>query len=168
MDLPTILKYGDATLMAALERVPDNACEAGGVCGSWSVKDIIAHLASYERMLIDVFRSLRGEMETPLLDDMAQLGDAFNDVWVETYRDKSFAETLADYRQSFAQASALARQFAPEQLRQPGTLPWYGEEYSVDDFVVYAFYGHKREHSAQLDVYADRLERARDATQPKR
>ena len=28
MDLPTILKYGDATLMAALDRVPESAREA--------------------------------------------------------------------------------------------------------------------------------------------
>ncbi|MCC6616818.1 MAG: maleylpyruvate isomerase N-terminal domain-containing protein [Anaerolineae bacterium] len=168
MDLPTILKYGDATLMAALNRVPDSAREAGGVCGVWSVKDIIAHLASYERMLIEVFLSLRGTAETPVLEEMARLGDTFNDAWVEMYRQKSFAEVLTDYREGFAQAMALAHQFAPELLRQPGTLPWYGDEYSVDDFVVYSFYGHKREHSAQLDVYADRLERARDATQPKR
>ncbi|MBE0690907.1 MAG: DinB family protein [Anaerolineae bacterium] len=168
MDLPTILKYGDATLMVALERVPESAREAGGVCGVWSVKEIVAHLASYEWMLVDTFRSIRGESPTPLLEDMARLGDAFNDVWVEQYRDKSFAETLADYHEAHAQTMALASQFSPEQFRQNGMLPWYGDEYSVDDFVVYTFYGHKREHSAQLDVYADRLERARDATQPKR
>ena len=40
-------------------------------------------------------------------------------------------------------------------LRQPGTLPWYGAEYAVDDLIVYTAYGHKREHSAQIAVYRD-------------
>jgi hypothetical protein len=42
-------------------------------------------------------------------------------------------------------------------LRQPGTLPWYGPEYALDDFLVYSFYGHKREHTAQIAVFADTL-----------
>jgi len=44
-------------------------------------------------------------------------------------------------------------------MRQAGTLPWYGLEYALDDFLVYAFYGHKREHSAQIAAFRDRLER---------
>ncbi|MCA9904421.1 MAG: DinB family protein [Anaerolineae bacterium] len=168
MDLPAILKYGDATLMTALDRVPENARATGGVCGRWSVKDIMAHLAAYEWMLVGVFGLLKGEPPTPVLEDMMRLGDDFNDELVARYHDKNFAETLDDYRQAHAQALALAHQFAPELLRQTGTLPWYGEEYSVDDFVVYTSYGHKREHSAQFDVYSDRLERSRDVTIPVR
>ena len=44
-----------------------------------------------------------------------------------------------------------------ETLRQVGTLPWYGAEYALDDYLVYAFYGHKREHSGQISVFKDHL-----------
>ncbi len=40
-----------------------------------------------------------------------------------------------------------------------GTLPWYGMEYALDDFIVYTFYGHKREHSAQIAAFGDLLRR---------
>ena len=30
-------------------------------------------------------------------------------------------------------------------------------EYSLEDFIVYTFYGHKREHSAQIAAFRDRL-----------
>jgi hypothetical protein len=40
---------------------------------------------------------------------------------------------------------------------KPGTLPWYGPEYALDDFIVYSYYGHKREHSAQINVFRDQL-----------
>lgn len=51
---------------------------------------------------------------------------------------------------------ALVAQIPAETARLTGTLPWYGAEYALDDFVVYTFYGHKREHSAQIAVFRDR------------
>ena len=43
------------------------------------------------------------------------------------------------------------------QFRENGTLPWYGAEYSLDDFIVYTYYGHKREHAAQIAAFRDHL-----------
>jgi hypothetical protein len=42
-------------------------------------------------------------------------------------------------------------------LHRPGVLPWYGKEYDLEDFIVYTFYGHKREHCAQIAAYRDQL-----------
>lgn len=39
--------------------------------------------------------------------------------------------------------------------REPGRLPWYGMEYALDDYLVYQFYGHKREHAAQIQAFRD-------------
>ena len=52
---------------------------------------------------------------------------------------------------------ALAPLVSAEQFRAVGTLPWYGAEYSVDDYITYAIYGHKREHIAQVNVFRDRI-----------
>ena len=49
-----VLKYGQLTLLHELEEFPPEAVLRGGACGYWSVKDIIAHLASYEVILVDV------------------------------------------------------------------------------------------------------------------
>jgi len=51
----------------------------------------------------------------------------------------------------------MVAQLSSEMLCQNGTLPWYGEVYALDDFLVYAYYGHKREHSAQIAAFRDRL-----------
>ena len=37
------------------------------------------------------------------------------------------------------------------------TCPWYGGEYSLEDQLVYRYYGHQREHCAQVEVFRDRL-----------
>ena len=53
----------------------------------------------------------------------------------------------------------LLAQIPYEGRRLNGTLPWYGEEYDLEDFIIYTFYGHKREHSAQIAAFRDQLAR---------
>jgi hypothetical protein len=155
MDALAILQYGQATILNSIDGLQDY--ETGGVCGVWSVKDILAHLASYEHMLVDVFNSLLGDAPTPTLAQMLQHGDAFNDLWVAQYRDKSWDEVLDDFKTTFQQALDLAAKIPPETWAKCGTLAWYGDAYALDDFIVYSFYGHKREHSAQIAVFRDGL-----------
>jgi hypothetical protein len=54
MNAVAILKYGQQTVLHTLQEFPKTAVETPGACGVWSVKDIIAHLASYEQVLVDV------------------------------------------------------------------------------------------------------------------
>jgi hypothetical protein len=69
------------------------------------------------------------------------------------------ADVLAELNEAHARVMALATRIPAETYRQNGTLPWYGPEYDLDDFIVYTFYGHKREHSAQIAAFGDQLAR---------
>lgn len=62
-----ILKYGHLTVCQVIDGLPDEHWQTGGVCGVWSVKDIIGHLASFEHLLIEVLTSFLGGGETPYL-----------------------------------------------------------------------------------------------------
>lgn len=91
---------------------------------------------------------------------MGALGPlGFNDTEVAARQDKTIGEVLAEYNGTQAQTIALAARIPAETYRQNGTLPWYGPEYDLDDFLVYTFYGHKREHSAQVAVFGDQSAR---------
>src|SRR2546429_52353 len=70
---------------------------------------------------------------------------------------RSMREVLDEFNDTHAQVMSLAAQMRPETFRQTGTLPWYGMDYALDDFIVYTFYGHKREHSAQIAAFRDLL-----------
>ncbi len=160
MNTVDILKYGQQTVLNTLKDFPEAEVNRPGACGVWSVKDIIAHLASYEHMLIEVLSGFLGGGPTPYLEKMGTLGPLhFNDGEVELRRNRSMAEVLAELNEAHAQVMALAPQIPPETYRQNGTLPWYGAEYDLDDFIVYTFYGHKREHSAQIAAFGDVLAR---------
>jgi hypothetical protein len=163
MNANDVLKYGHGTVMQAIDGLEAAEWETGGVCGVWSVKQIIAHLASYELVLAEVLASFHsgqssvspGASTTPMLN--AFVNQEFNDTQVALRQNQTPGEVLAEYSSAYEQVAALAAQLSGETFRQAGTLPWYGLEYALDDFIVYAFYGHKREHCAQIAVFRDRL-----------
>ena len=157
MNATDILKYGQGTVFQAIEGFPEAAWEKAGACGVWSVKDILAHLTSYEEVLVDILSAFVGRHATPCLDKFTDLGGQFNDSEVERRRDRTVKEILDEFNDAHAQTISLAAQIRPEQFRQLGTLPWYGMDYSLDDVIVYMYYGHKREHSAQIAAFRDRL-----------
>ena len=157
MNAVDILKYGHQTALQATDGFPEGEWETEGACGIWSVKDIIAHLASYEEVLVDILSTFIGKHPTPYLDRFIELGGQFNDIEVDKRKSRTASEVLDEFNDAYAQATSLAVQIRPELFRETGTLPWYGMGYSLDDVIVYMYYGHKREHSAQIAAFRDRL-----------
>lgn len=157
MNANDILHYGHLTVKQTLTALPESAWETPGVVGVWSVKDVIAHLTSFELLLVDALRSVQGETPTPVLDRFVELGNAeFNDVEVAKRQGLNAAEVWAQYEETAVLAQTLLAQIPAAKRRQTGTLPWYGAEYDLEDFIAYSNYGHKREHCAQIAGFRDR------------
>jgi uncharacterized damage-inducible protein DinB len=155
VNIMDILKYGHQSVLDTVAGLPAAEWETSGVCGVWSVKDILAHLTSFEHVLVDVLNSLHAGGPTPYLDRFGSEG--FNDGEVSKRKNETPMRILAEYKETQAKTMELVARLPAEKCRQPGTLPWYGEEYSLDDFVVYTYYGHKREHCAQIKLFRKRL-----------
>jgi hypothetical protein len=157
MNAADILKYGHQTVLRTIADLPDEAWETPGVCGIWSCKDIVAHLASYERVLVDILATFLGSDPTPSLDMFCDPDGRFNDRQVALRKVHTVADVVAEYNHTCARTMELITQIPLATLRQAGTIPWYGFEYALDYLLVYMYYGHKREHSAQIAVFRDRL-----------
>ncbi|MGA9533714.1 MAG: maleylpyruvate isomerase N-terminal domain-containing protein [Anaerolineales bacterium] len=157
MNAQDILAYGHGTLLAALDGIPLERWEQGGVCGTWGVKDIVAHLGSYEIWHAEVLNGFLDGGPSPLSEQRRARGNEFNDWWVLTGAERSASEVLDEYLQAHQALVQLAAKVPKDIYPKAGTLPWYGSEYSLDDFLVYSNYGHKREHSAQFNVFKDRM-----------
>ncbi len=160
MNAADVLKYGHQTVLHTIEGLPDSDWKTSGVCGWWSVKDIMAHLTSFEQVLVEVLGTFLGDRgPTPALDSYRADGQKFNDDQVALRQDKSARQVLDEYCDLHTRTMVSVARIPEETRRQPGTLPWYGMEYALDDFIAYAYYGHKREHSAQIAVFRDHIKR---------
>jgi hypothetical protein len=94
--------------------------------------------------------------ETPYFVQMAEVGmGRFNDLQADARKHHSVQAVLEEYITVHERALGLVKRMPVDTLREVGTIPWYGSEYSLDDWIVYGFYGHKREHSAQIDAFRD-------------
>jgi uncharacterized protein (TIGR03083 family) len=153
MNAHDVLTYGNLTLLGAIDGLdPDNAA-VPGACGVWSIKQLVAHLASYEAVFADILAAERGATGSPRLDRFLELGERFNDATVAERDPLPLEQVLAEYSRCYEDAMASLAGIAPERLREPGILPWYGADYSLDDLIVYQQYGHKREHAGQIGVF---------------
>jgi hypothetical protein len=156
MNAGDILNYGHQTVLKAIDGIPYEAWETSGVVGVWTLKDVVAHLASFEQVLVEVLTSLQDQsFETPTLNQY--LSDGFNDKQVALRRHKTSPEVMSEYQDWHNQVKGLVQGLPEPSFKQAGLLPWYGEEYDLEDFLVYTYYGHKREHSAQIALYRKRL-----------
>jgi hypothetical protein len=130
------------------------------VVGIWSLKDVVAHLASFEEVLAEILASLRdASTSTPTLEQFIHNPD-FNNTQVAQREHKTPAGILAQYQDWHRQGLEQIAQLPEAKLKERGLLPWYGAEYDLEDFLVYSYYGHKREHSAQIALYKKRLAQA--------
>lgn len=157
MNVFDVMKYGHLTVLGSVEGLDESTMNEGGVCGVWSVRNIIAHLASYELLLADVLTSMAEGTSSARLDHYLRIGLAFNDDEVDARKDRSVSETLSEYSAAYDAVASAAPKIPAETWAATGTLPWYGDEYSLEDWIVYQFYGHKREHTAQIAVFKDVL-----------
>ena len=157
MNVADILKYGHLFVLGTIEELPESEWETPNVCGFWSSKQIIAHLASFEHLLNDVLNTFLEQEPGPTLLRFAESPQAFNDVEVGGRDAKSAEEALYEYADYHSRNVALLAEIPAVMLPKAGTMPWYGNEYSLDDYIVYSFYGHKREHMAQINVFKDLL-----------
>ena len=160
MNAVDILKYGQQTVLQAIDGFPETAWETPGACGVWSVKDILAHLTSYERILVDILTTFTGGGSTPVLNSYVELGSQFNDIEVSRRTAKTIQDVLAEFNDTHLQVMSLLVNMPSETRSISGTLPWYGMEYALDDVLVYMYYGQKREHSAQIAAFRDRSREA--------
>lgn len=156
MDINGLLGYAHGFVinstvgLAETERVEELAC------GIWSVRDVIGHLCSFKQLTVDVVSTFSGNTDTPYLHQWLTNGpDNFGEDQVAARKAISYETNLAEYLAAHGRLMALLAQIPEPDLHRPGTLPWYGAQYALDDFLLYTDFGHQIEHGSQLALLRD-------------
>lgn len=150
MNAHDILAYGHRHVLDAYDQLEESAWSRVGVTTRWTPADLLAHLTSFELMLAEALGGVLGEGSAPTLEAMGRDRDGFNEAQVAARRGRPHAAVMEEYVAAHALVMERADRLGPDRLRAPGTIPWYGDAYSLDDLIVYTNYAHKREHCAQM------------------
>ena len=163
MNIHDVLRDGHEMFQESLLGLADADWQRIGVVGQRSVKEIVAQAAGFEKMLVELLETLSSDRDGSLVARFAADPERFGVDEIQARRHLSPAYTFAEYDRTYRHAMALLRRLPAKKLHEKGLLPWYGEQYDLEDFLVHAFYGHKREYSAHVALYREQLEAERDA-----
>ena len=156
MDAAEVLDNSHMMIIQAVDHLPELEWDIPNVCGEWSVKEIIAHLTSYEQVLIDLFNTFMGQEPTPYMLKYINDGPKFNREEVEKRKYQLAFQVLEEYNDRQVEAVSLLEKIPVEKVRQPGAVPWYGQERCLAD-VIDIFYNHTCEHCAQITEFRNKV-----------
>jgi hypothetical protein len=114
------------TLDKLLEPLSDEAMTLPGVCDTWSVKDILAHLLAWQQMVLSWYRAgARGEpVKTPADDLKWSETPILNQRIYERYRDVPLNAVKEGFEASHKEVLAVLDTISDEALTTPGYYPW--------------------------------------------
>ncbi len=125
-----------ADFLALASRVNADRATEAGVCGVWSAKETVAHMAAWDWEGERLFRELHTGDATPRKYDI----DAFNAAAVEERAGQSWDETLDELRRANMTFGASLANVSPgDQEAQPAYAHW-----------IRAVTGHYVEHATQI------------------
>jgi hypothetical protein len=150
---------------AVVATIPEDRMLEPGVTDEWSVRDLLAHVAGYERYVSAlIFGELEGREPTNQefygRDDAPTPEDDANDdtsnAWVVAYaRQQPLQATLDEYRWAHGRMIEAVEACAEGELEDPDRFP------SLNGKTLMAILpgqcmGHHREHLPQLRAFAER------------
>lgn len=141
-------------LERTLAAVPPERLAETGVCGEWSVKDIIAHITAWERRLLGWLAQAK-RREAPTFPEPGYTGadvDELNDRDYRDDRERPAADILADFRAIHAEVMTCVESFPEEELFELHRLKDIWREPPLN-FIIYNTYDHYHEHAQNIRAW---------------
>lgn len=150
-----VLRYGQRDVDDLIDRLRSDDWTAIAL-GTWTTKDLVGHLGAFEVRFADILAIFLGS--SPDTELVRADPATFNDDQAAVRRDWTVDDVVAELRDASRRVAERAGRVPADRWVEVGTIPWYGPQYSLDDLVVYSMYGHKREHTPQLEAVLERPE----------
>jgi hypothetical protein len=133
-------------LLEAAARIPAEERSTRAVCGVWTTKDLVGHIADWEQFGVEGLR-LMAVGQAPAIEQIKDI-EAWNQTHARARHDQPWEVVWGDLnRIRHDLLETLARMGSPE-LQQSFAFPW-GEEGTAIEWVS-VFVRHDQEHAADL------------------
>jgi uncharacterized damage-inducible protein DinB len=154
MNAAALLEQSHMLVLQTVEDFPERQWDIPGVCGDWSVKDTIAHLTSFEHLLVDLLNKPVSDTPTPYLDKFVKGQAEFNASEVAARQYHTSQQVIDEYNETQLQSSDLLAKLPTEKVAQTGIILW-NKDRSIAD-VINILYTHANEHCAQIKAFREK------------
>jgi hypothetical protein len=144
------LRQTHTHLAAALAGIPDEVLATQPVIDWWTLKDVMGHIAMWERVAIQFVEDYRRDgmpVSLGLNDDAAV--DAYNKRGAALRRDYPLARVRAELDAALRDLAAAVESLSDAQLNTPLSAPW-GDGVTLERLVAWNSYEHTPEHIEQI------------------
>jgi uncharacterized protein (TIGR03083 family) len=148
MDKATLLKTlieTRAALEALLAQIDEEQMQKPGAAGKWSVKDVIAHIASGESAIVPVLRThvLAGSVWN--LSD-----DERNEIEYQQNKDRPLNDIVNEERQAYTALLEVVQQLRDEDLNDPHCFKNMPQEWRPWQLIAGDSFKHYEDHMPSL------------------
>lgn len=141
-------------LLQALEGLSPEEMSGEPVFGTWTVKDILAHIAVWQgRLITHLFMLEQGRRPKDLILSEAEV-DALNERFYREQKDRPLERVLADFHGTFRQLLKRLERFSDEDLAQSGRFPGLREP--LVQYIAAETFEHDAEHRADIERWRQR------------
>lgn len=139
-----------------IEGLSENEMQLPGVVGEWSVKDIIAHLSSWEAELVKLlWQAAQGLPPTTAFFTQSSV-DETNAAWQKTMKDRPLDKVLADFAAVRKQTIRRLEAFSDDQLNNPRRYTWQRQT-PLWEWIANNTFSHEAEHMQQIQLWRSKL-----------
>ncbi len=132
-------------LEALLSSLSEQQITAMQVNGTWSVKDTLAHLTTWQGYLLDQLQGVVSGKQPPAFMPELATEDEINERVYQVHKDRPLAEVLAEFHTSFAHILETIKAMSEETLN--ATFPWRQDSRLVWNLIAHNTYLHYQEHA---------------------
>ena len=124
-----------------------------GVIPGWSIKDILAHIASWHhRLLMWLDAAVRNEEPTISGPDNVEEMDALNAQFYQKNKSRPLDEVLADFLTTHQQIMDIVQAMPEDDLMSPHRFAW-SQGKPLWHFIAGDTFEHYQEHLAQIQEW---------------
>jgi uncharacterized protein (TIGR03083 family) len=142
-------------LLASFAGLSDEQMLEPGVCGDWSARDILAHLASWDRATTQMYREMLAGSRPPFMDLEDEGIEQFNAKGHQATKDATLQEVMTELNASREEMLELLREVDNQALFAPAP---------GDDHATFSIAACISVTAAHDDEHAEMIEEWRENT----
>ena len=154
-DLSALIRAASTRMELLVAQLSVAEINQPGAVGVWSVKDVLAHIAFWERYAVNILQAaVHGE--TPMLSAEDET-ERKNASVVAQYYQRSLAAVISDWQQAREDLLEAIEDLADEDLNDPNRFSWNAGRSLLDRIAANSF-GHEQEHIEQIQAWMQGVE----------